>query len=412
MIANVKRSLSSSKSSSSPNYMVGKQLQAPRPQVREANFAPVKQLKAPPRFSVSTKEVAQKQEEAIPNKTGLPDNLKTGIENLSGFSLNDVRVHYNSPKPAQLKALAYTQGRDIHVATGQEKHLPHEAWHVVQQMQGRVKPTMQMKGVQLNDDEGLEKEADLMGGILVKMGESSAKEVFYQSISNSRSQKSVQQTVQRQGKGKKSKHDRKAGRRDKFLAEERSIPQEEEKGYSISFESKTINPYTPAEIEEILANNSPGSLFEVNPHRIRTMHTGISDKYSDGSTIEDTVQQLRLDPTAIRHIPPIMVAALEIPQGFDLKSRELYPKRAKQLMLFTEDHRRVVAARLAGIEKMKAQLKDEPSVKGNYTTKNQGMSVEVRTYINREEGAHQRGNKSTFPGSGKVYKYITQTDNG
>ncbi|MEA5547922.1 hypothetical protein VB816_23335, partial [Limnoraphis robusta CCNP1324] len=40
--------------------------------------------------------------------------------------------------------------------------LPHEAWHVVQQMQGRVKPTMQMKGVQVNDDQGLEREANVI----------------------------------------------------------------------------------------------------------------------------------------------------------------------------------------------------------------------------------------------------------
>lgn len=98
------------------------------------------------------------------NKTGLPDQIKSGVENLSGISLNDVKVHYNSAKPAQLQAHAYAQGTDIHVAPGQEKHLAHEAWHVVQQKQGRVKPTMQMKGnVNVNDDAGLEKEADEMG---------------------------------------------------------------------------------------------------------------------------------------------------------------------------------------------------------------------------------------------------------
>jgi hypothetical protein len=75
--------------------------------------------------------------------------------------MDDVRVHYNSAKPAQLQALAYTQGTDIHVAPGQEKHLPHEAWHVVQQKQGRVQPTMQLQGVNINDNEGLEKEADV-----------------------------------------------------------------------------------------------------------------------------------------------------------------------------------------------------------------------------------------------------------
>ena len=94
----------------------------------------------------------------------LPDNLKAGIENLSGYSMNDVKVHRNSDKPGQLQAHAYAQGTDIHLGPGQEKHLPHEAWHVVQQKQGRVKPTMQMKGnVNVNDDVGLEKEANVMG---------------------------------------------------------------------------------------------------------------------------------------------------------------------------------------------------------------------------------------------------------
>jgi hypothetical protein len=98
------------------------------------------------------------------NKTGLPDKLKAGIEALSGYSMDAVRVHYNSDKPKQLQALAYAKGTDIHIAPGQEKHLTHEAWHVVQQMQGRVQPTMQMKGeVAVNDDKGLENEADRMG---------------------------------------------------------------------------------------------------------------------------------------------------------------------------------------------------------------------------------------------------------
>jgi len=98
------------------------------------------------------------------NKTGLPDQLKSGIENLSGLDMSDTSVHYNSSKPAQLHAHAYAQGNQIHVAPGQEKHVPHEAWHVVQQKQGRVQPTMQMKGkVNINDDAVLEKEADVMG---------------------------------------------------------------------------------------------------------------------------------------------------------------------------------------------------------------------------------------------------------
>lgn len=98
------------------------------------------------------------------NRTGLPDTLKSGVESLSGISLDNVNVHYNSGKPAQLNAHAYAQGTDIHVGPGQEQHLPHEAWHVVQQAQGRVRPTRQLKGdVPVNDDASLEHEADLMG---------------------------------------------------------------------------------------------------------------------------------------------------------------------------------------------------------------------------------------------------------
>ena len=107
---------------------------------------------------------------AKPNNTGLPNQLKAGIEHLSGMSMDHVKVHYNSDKPAQLQAHAYAQGSNIHVAPGQEQHLPHEAWHVVQQAQGRVRPTVQMKGdVAVNDDAGLEAEADVMGAKALAM---------------------------------------------------------------------------------------------------------------------------------------------------------------------------------------------------------------------------------------------------
>ena len=106
---------------------------------------------------------AQRVEAPRLNNTGMPDNLKSGIESLSGFSMDDVRVHYNSSKPATVQALAYTQGTDIHVAPGQEKHLPHEAWHVAQQMAGLVSPTTNINGMPVNDNAALEHEADVMG---------------------------------------------------------------------------------------------------------------------------------------------------------------------------------------------------------------------------------------------------------
>ena len=107
--------------------------------------------------------VSLQRQGARPNATGLPDGLKSGVEQLSGHSLDDVRVHYNSERPAAVQAHAYAQGSDIHLAPGQERHLPHEAWHVVQQAQGRVPQTTEVAGQPVNDDAGLEREADTMG---------------------------------------------------------------------------------------------------------------------------------------------------------------------------------------------------------------------------------------------------------
>ena len=132
------------------------------------------QMKAAPIQKKGDEEEVQMKAAPIQkkeNNTGLPDNLKDGVEKLSGISLNDVKVHRNSNQPAQLQAHAFAQGTNIHIAPGQEQHLPHEAWHVVQQKQGRVKPTTQMKGkVPINDDKNLEKEADVMGSRSLKIG--------------------------------------------------------------------------------------------------------------------------------------------------------------------------------------------------------------------------------------------------
>lgn len=95
--------------------------------------------------------------------SSLPPSLRAPLERLAGRRLDSVQVHYNSPNPARVGARAYTQGADIHLAPGREEHLPHEAWHVVQQMQGRVQPTGTIGGVPMNDASSLEREADVMG---------------------------------------------------------------------------------------------------------------------------------------------------------------------------------------------------------------------------------------------------------
>jgi hypothetical protein len=117
-----------------------------------------------PRQLKQTEQLTQLQPATAPaSHGGLPENLRSGIEALSGIDMSGVRVHRNSSKPAALQAHAYAQGLDIHLGPGQEKHLPHEAWHVVQQAQGRVAPTLNMGGTPVNDNPSLEQEADAMG---------------------------------------------------------------------------------------------------------------------------------------------------------------------------------------------------------------------------------------------------------
>ena len=94
------------------------------------------------------------------NTSGIPAGLKAKYEQRSGISMDDVSVHYNSAKPVQYGALAYTQGNDVYLSPGQEKHLGHELGHVIQQKQGRVPITGSVGGAPLNDDPALEQEAD------------------------------------------------------------------------------------------------------------------------------------------------------------------------------------------------------------------------------------------------------------
>lgn len=150
------------------------QMKAARPLQRQAEEEEMLQgrFDTAQRLEDEEEEPLQARSDAVPTPSagaaaatpgGLPTGLRSGIEALSGMDMSDVHVHTGSSKPAEINALAYTQGNDIHVAPGQEEHLPHEAWHVVQQRQGRVLPTMQIGEVAVNDDVGLEAEADAMG---------------------------------------------------------------------------------------------------------------------------------------------------------------------------------------------------------------------------------------------------------
>ncbi len=105
-------------------------------------------------------------------QSGIPDDVRTKMESSFNTDFSSVKVHANSSKAPGIGALAYTQGHDIHFAPGQynpgtsagQQLLGHELTHVVQQQQGRVKPDAeQKKGMNINSDTSLEKEADVMG---------------------------------------------------------------------------------------------------------------------------------------------------------------------------------------------------------------------------------------------------------
>lgn len=98
-----------------------------------------------------------------PTTTPLPSQLRDGIEALSGVDMSGVAVHHDSAEPARLDAHAHTRGSDIYLAPGQQGHLAHEAWHVVQQLQGRARPSESVAGSTISADPSLEAEASRMG---------------------------------------------------------------------------------------------------------------------------------------------------------------------------------------------------------------------------------------------------------
>jgi len=86
------------------------------------------------------------------NSTGMPDGVKTQMEGAFNASFSDVSIHTDSVQAKNMNALAYTQGTDVHFAPGQFKPeskngqelLGHELTHVLQQKEGRVKPTTEV----------------------------------------------------------------------------------------------------------------------------------------------------------------------------------------------------------------------------------------------------------------------------
>ncbi|WP_238177908.1 DUF4157 domain-containing protein [Paenibacillus contaminans] len=118
-------------------------------------------------------ELQMKREQPSQRKSpsgGMPDDIRMKMESSMGADFSGVRIHEGS-EASDIGALAYTKGSDVHFAPGKydpfsqsgQELLGHELAHVVQQRQGRVRANTMVNGVPVNDDRGLEQEADDMG---------------------------------------------------------------------------------------------------------------------------------------------------------------------------------------------------------------------------------------------------------
>jgi len=105
------------------------------------------------------------------SSSGMPDETLNKMSSSFGTDFSDVNIHSDSKSAVDAGALAYTQGNDIHFAPGQydpgsqsgQELLGHELTHVQQQREGRVQANNEVNGLPLNDDKGLEEEADIKG---------------------------------------------------------------------------------------------------------------------------------------------------------------------------------------------------------------------------------------------------------
>ncbi|MEM7657306.1 MAG: DUF4157 domain-containing protein [Bacteroidota bacterium] len=101
----------------------------------------------------------------------MPAAVQSQMETSMGSDFSSVRIHPNSSAAPEVGAQAFTQGDHIHFDSGKydpasqqgQELLGHELAHVVQQREGRVQPTTEVNGVSVNDEVGLEREADEMG---------------------------------------------------------------------------------------------------------------------------------------------------------------------------------------------------------------------------------------------------------
>ena len=142
-----------------------KQGNKPLIQTKEGQKPPI-QAKDGDKAPIQSNNGGSGQPNALPND--LIDNAQKMSPEM-GEAAQKAVWYKNSPKPKEMGAKAIAQGKEIHTAQGEEKHLGHELEHIRQQAQGEVQPTTQAKdGTPINDNKELENKADRVGDQLMK----------------------------------------------------------------------------------------------------------------------------------------------------------------------------------------------------------------------------------------------------
>lgn len=120
---------------------------------------------------LSNEGISDEADGATSESNMLPDEIRGNMEATFGQDFSGVSIHQNSSLARDLDALAFTQGENISFAPGRydpsskqgQELIGHELTHVVQQRSGSVRADVQERSMAINEDEGLEKEADDMG---------------------------------------------------------------------------------------------------------------------------------------------------------------------------------------------------------------------------------------------------------
>ena len=135
--------------------------------MEEEEEEPASLKKDPSQFKLNSS--ASPIQRAAEEESGIKEQMSQAL----GHDFSDVNIHTDSKAATNVGALAYTQGKDVHFAPGQfnpdttqgKELIGHEFKHKEQQDNNRVQATTEVNGMPVNDDKGLEKEADDAGKI-------------------------------------------------------------------------------------------------------------------------------------------------------------------------------------------------------------------------------------------------------